>query len=72
MSIAIDLPPSMLDEAKGYASFAGTTLEQFLSDCLKAELQRKRDGDDIYAYLMSQSGWLPSDYAFDREEANAR
>jgi len=36
MSIAIDLPPSVLDEAKGYASFAGRTLEQFLFDCLTA------------------------------------
>ena len=72
MSIMIDLPPAMAQEAQGYAELRGTTLEQILFDYLKSELERSRDADDVYSYLMGQSGWLPDDYVFDREEANSR
>ena len=72
MSIMIDLPPAMAQEAQGYAELRGTTLERILFDYLKSERERSRDADDVYSYLMGQSGWLPDDYVFDREEANSR
>ena len=72
MSIMIDLPPAMAQEAQGYAELRGTTIERILFDYLKSELERARDADDVYSYLMGQSGWLPDDYVFDREEANSR
>ena len=72
MSIMIDLPPAMAQEAQGYADLRGTTLERLLFDCLKSELEKARAADDVYGYLMRQNGWLPNDYVFDREEANAR
>ena len=72
MSIMIDLPPAMAQEAQGYADLRGTTLERILFDYLKSELERSRDANEVYRYLMKQNGWLPDDYVFDREEANAR
>ena len=72
MSIMIDLPPAMAQEAQGYADLRGTTLEQILFDYLKSELERSRAANDVYGYLMKQTGWLPNDYVFDREEANTR
>ena len=72
MSIMIDLPPAMAQEAQGYAELRGTTLDRILFDYLKSELERSRDADDVYSYLMGQSGWLPDDYVFDREEAKRR
>ena len=72
MSIMIDLPPAMAKEAQGYADLRGTTLERLLFDYIKAELERSRSADDVYRYLMRQSGWLLGDFVFDREEANAR
>ncbi len=72
MSIMIDLPPAMAQEAQGYADLRGTTLERILFDYLKSELERSRAANDVYGYLMKQTGWLPDDYVFDREEANAR
>ena len=72
MSIMIDLPPAMAQEAQGYADLRGTTLEQILFDYLKSELERSRAANNVYGYLMKQTGWLPDDYVFDREEANAR
>ena len=71
MSIMIDLPPAMAQEAREYATGQGTTLERMLFDYLKAELERRNKADDVYAYLMSQRDWLPDDYVFDRDEANA-
>ena len=68
----IDLPPAMAQEAQGYADLRGTTLEQILFDYLKSELERSRAANDVYGYLMKQTGWLPDDYVFDREEANPR
>ena len=68
----IDLPPAMAQEAQGYADLRGTTLERILFDYLKSELERSRAANDVYGYLMKQTGWLPDDYVFDREEANTR
>ena len=36
MSIMIDLPPTMAQEAREYATLRGTTLERMLLDCIKA------------------------------------
>ena len=72
MSIMIDLPPAMAQEAQGYADLRGTTIERILFDYLKSELERTRAANEVYGYLMKQTGWLPDDYVFDREEANTR
>jgi len=72
MSIMIGLPPAMAQEAQSYADLRGTTIERILFDYLKSELERSRAANEVYGYLMKQTGWLPDDYVFDREEANAR
>ena len=41
MSIMIDLPPAMAQEAREYATVRGTTLEQMLFDYLKRELKHR-------------------------------
>ena len=72
MCVMLDMPPAMEQEAKDFATVQGITLERMLLDCLKRELARRKETEDVYDYLMSQQGWLPKDYEFDREEANAR
>ena len=72
MSNLVDLPPAMAHEAQEYATVRGTTLERMLFDYLKSELEKRREADEVYAYLMSQRDWLPDDYVFDRDEANAK
>lgn len=67
----LDLPPAMAQEAREYATVQGTTLERMLLDYLESELAKRHEADKVYAYLMSQRGWLPDDYVFDRDEANA-
>ena len=72
MCVKIDMPPALERDAQEYATARGMTLERIFLDYLKQELARRRDADEVYDYLMSQHGWLPDDYVFDREEANAR
>ena len=45
MSILIDLPPAMAQEAQEYVTVRGTTLERLFLDYLKAELKRRRELD---------------------------
>ena len=49
MSIMVDLPPAMAQEAREYATAQGTTLERMVFDCLRAELERRRKADEIMA-----------------------
>jgi len=74
MSIMIDLPPAMAQEAQGYATVQGTTLEQMFLDYLAAELERKRKADAAMARLdalaRKTSGRLHGEaYVFNRADA---
>lgn len=51
MSITLDLPPAMVQEAREYATVRGTTLERMLFDCLKAELDRRSEAEKLMAKL---------------------
>ena len=43
MSIMIDLPPAMEQEARGYVMLDGMTLEQFALACMEREFARRRE-----------------------------
>lgn len=49
MSITIDLPPAMTQEAMEYATIQGTTLERMFIDYLRGELERRRSVDEAMA-----------------------
>ena len=49
MSIMVDLPPAMAQEAREYATVQGTTLERMVFDYLKTELERRRKADEMMA-----------------------
>jgi len=77
MSITLSVPPTVVQDVRLYAERNNTSLNAILRaymDKISAEerARREKDSEDVYAYLMGQSGWLPKDYSFDREEANAR
>ncbi len=77
MSILIDLPPAMAQEALEYATVQGTTLERMLFDCLKAELERRRKHSESATLLMNKwrevvrggRGRMTEPYVFDRADA---
>jgi len=77
MSITLSVPPAVVQEVRLYAERNNTSLNAIIRefmDKIAAEecARREKDAESVYSYLMSQNGWLPDDYAFDREEANAR
>ena len=77
MSIMIDLPPAMAQEAQEYATVRGTTLERMLFDCLKAELDRRRKESETATRLMDRwravvrkgRGRITEPYVFNRAAA---
>ena len=77
MSIMVDLPPAMAQEAREYATVQGTTLERMLFDCLKSELERRRVQDEKASQLMARwrkvvrngHGRQTEPYVFNRADA---
>jgi hypothetical protein len=74
MSIMVDLPPAMAQEAQEYATVRGTTLERLLFDYLKAELDRRHEVDEVMAkfdaLVTQSSGRLQGKpYKFNRADA---
>ena len=51
MSIMIDLPPAVAQEAQEYVTVRGTTLEQLFLDYLKTELKRRHEVDAVMSKL---------------------
>ena len=51
MSITIDLPSAMAQEARDYATVHGTTLERMFLDCLRNELRRRHETGEVMTRL---------------------
>ena len=74
MSIMIDLPPAMAQEAREYATVQGTTLERMLLDFIKVEIERRRKVNEtmvgLDALVMKTSKRLTGrPYKFNRADA---
>ena len=73
MSIMIDLPPAMAQEAQEYVTVRGTTLERLFLDYLKAELKRRRELDsamsEFDALVEKTSSRRDVPYKFNRADA---
>ena len=78
MSITLSIPPPVVQEVRAWAETAGTSLNQYIRDCLEAKcaelksarLRRARQFRALCKRL-PPSG-LPQGYVFSREEANVR
>jgi hypothetical protein len=51
MSITIDLPPAVVQEATAFAASRNITLEQLFVDSLDAEINRKREASRVMSRL---------------------
>ena len=73
MSITIDMPPAMTQEALGYATVHGTTLEKMFLDYLKNELKRESERRSIMAkfdaLVEKTSSRRSAPYVFTRADA---
>ena len=75
MSITIDLPPAVVQEAKAFAESRKTTLAQFLLESLENEIKRQRQAAEwlakLDALVEAASSRLPGKepYKFNRADA---
>ena len=73
MSIMIDLPPAMAQEAREYAAMNRETLEQLLVQCVEREIARRRKAAAAMAKLdalvKKSHGRLTEPYKFKRADA---
>ena len=76
MSIMIELPPIIAQEAQEYATVQGTTIERMLFDCLKAELEKRKQNEkakqlmDRWREVVRQGrGRRTEPYVFNRADA---
>lgn len=73
MSITLSIPPAVVQEVREWAEANGTSLNQYVRDCLQAKADeihnaRSRKARDFKSFLLRlpPSG-LPEDYRFNRE-----
>ena len=73
MSIMIDIPPAIAQEAQGYVALEGTSLEKMFLDFLTAELQRRRKAatliSEFDALVEKTSARRDNPYVFNRADA---
>ena len=78
MSITLSIPPAIVQEVREWAEANGTSLNQFVRDCLEAKVgeiqaSRSRKARDFKAFLLSLSpSGLPKGYKFVRERDAVR
>ena len=73
MSIMIDIPPAIAQEAQGYVALEGKSLEKMFLDFLTAELQRRRKAaaliSEFDALVEKTSARRDKPYVFNRADA---
>ena len=73
MSIMIDIPPAIAQEAQDYVALEGKSLEKMFLDFLTAELQRRRKAaaliSEFDALVEKTSARRDKPYVFNRADA---
>jgi len=73
MSIMIDIPPAIAQEAQDYVALEGKSLEKMFLDFLTAELQRRRNAATLISefdtLVEKTSARRDKPYVFNRADA---
>ena len=78
MSITLSIPPAIVQEVREWAEANGTSLNQYVRDCLAAKAeelqeQRSRRAQSFKAFLLGLPPCgLPKSYRFKRERDAVR
>ena len=72
MSITLSMPPAIVQEVREWAEANGTSLNQYVRDCLEAkcqelELARKARGDEFLEFARANLAHAPRGWRFDRQ-----
>ena len=77
MSITLSIPPAIVQEIREWAEENGTSLNQYVRDCLEAKCaeisrRRKRLADEFIEFTRAHSAKVPKGWKFDRERDGHR
>ena len=77
MNITLSAPPTVIQEVREWAEENGTSLNDYIRDCLDmkaAEIKAKRltQAQEFYEYAMAHPIKVPKGWKFSREEASER
>ena len=77
MSITLSIPPAIVQEVREWAEANGTSLNQYVRDCLEAKCReisnrRKRLADEFIKFAKAHSANVPKGWKFDRERDGHR
>ncbi len=73
MSITLSIPPAIVQEVRAWAEENGTSLNQYIRNCLEAKAReigelRSRKAREFKSFLLNlPPGGLPEGYKFNRE-----
>lgn len=71
MSITLSIPPTIVQEVRVWAEENGTSLNQYIRDCLEAKVNelaalRRNRADQFESLCLSQAVKAPKGWRFDR------
>ena len=77
MSITLSIPPAIVQEVREWAEANGTSLNQYIRDCLEAKCRevrdhRKRLADEFIEFAKAHAASVPKGWKFDRERDGHR
>ena len=78
MSITLSIPPAIVQEVREWAEEHGTSLNQYIRECLAAKVheiteERSRRAREFKNFLLNlPPGGLPKGYRFNRERDAVR
>ena len=78
MSITLSIPPAIVQEVREWAEANGTSLNQFVRQCLEAKVReitelRAKKVQEFKNFLLNlPPGGLPKGYRFNREQDAVR
>ena len=77
MSITLSIPPAIVQEVREWAEANGTSLNQYVRDCLEANVRdiqamRKTRGEEFRAFSRANLAHAPRGWKFSRERDGVR
>ena len=77
MSITLSIPPAIVQEVREWAETNGTSLNQYVRDCLEAkcrelESARKARADKFLEFAQANLAHAPQGWRFDRQRDGER
>ena len=77
MSITLSISPAIVQEVREWAEANGTSLNQYVRDCLEAKYKeledaRRKRGNDFIAFARANLASVPKGWRFDRQRDGER